>query len=67
MKKCMIEVIKTTFDAELAMDYGLTGPCPMHQVGQVFYAVSINERMSACGMMRRKEALRNGKETETAV
>lgn len=38
MKKCMIEVIKTTFDEELAMDYGLTGPCPMHYVGQVFYA-----------------------------
>lgn len=38
MKKCMIEVIKTTYDEDLGMDYGVPGPCPMHHVGQVFYA-----------------------------
>ena len=38
MKKCRIEVIKTTFDEELAGEYGVTGPCPAHRVGQVYYA-----------------------------
>ena len=35
MKKCKIEVIKTTFDEELAKEYGVTCACPAHQVGQV--------------------------------
>jgi uncharacterized repeat protein (TIGR04076 family) len=38
VKKCMIEVIKTTYDEDLGMDYVVPGPCPMHHVGQVFYA-----------------------------
>lgn len=40
MKKCRITVLKTTFDKELAEEYGAEGlsACPMHTVGQVFYA-----------------------------
>jgi uncharacterized repeat protein (TIGR04076 family) len=38
MKKCKIEVIKTTFDEELAKEYGVTCACPAHKVGDVFYA-----------------------------
>lgn len=39
MNKCKIEVIKTTFDEELAKDYGCKdlGRCPLHNVGDVFY------------------------------
>lgn len=39
MKKCKIEVLKTTFDEELAAEYGVDGlgPCVMHTVGDVFY------------------------------
>ena len=39
MKKCKIEVIKKTFNEELAKEYGCPGigPCPFHQVGQVYY------------------------------
>ncbi len=39
MKKCRIEVLKTTFHDDLAREYGCPGlgPCPMHRVGQVFY------------------------------
>ena len=40
MKKVKITVLKTTFDAELAAEYGIEGlaPCPTHKPGQVFYA-----------------------------
>lgn len=40
MKSCKITVLKTTFDKELAEEYGAKnlGPCPMMEAGQVFYA-----------------------------
>lgn len=40
MKKCKITVLKTTFDAELAKEYGVEnlGPCPMMKAGQCFHA-----------------------------
>lgn len=40
MKRCKITVLKTTFDAELAAEYGIKGltACPMLKAGQVFYA-----------------------------
>lgn len=40
MKRCKITVLKTTLDKELAAEYGPEGlsTCPMHKVGQVFYA-----------------------------
>lgn len=40
MKKVKITVLKTTFDEELAKEYGIEGlkACPMLKVGQVFYA-----------------------------
>ncbi len=40
MKKVKITVLKTTFDKELAEEYGAEnlGICPMHKIGQVFYA-----------------------------
>lgn len=39
MKKCKIIVLKTTFDKELADQYGCKGlgKCPFHEPGQVFY------------------------------
>ena len=39
MNKCKIEVLKTTFDEELAKEYGCKGlgKCPMHKVGEIFY------------------------------
>ncbi len=39
MKKCKIEVIKTTFHQDLADKYGCEGigKCPMHKVGEVFF------------------------------
>ncbi|WP_295479335.1 TIGR04076 family protein [uncultured Sutterella sp.] len=40
MKKVRITVLKTTFDAELAREYGAPGlgPCPMMREGDVFLA-----------------------------
>lgn len=40
MKKVKITVLKTTFDRELADEYGAPGlgPCPMLLEGQTFYA-----------------------------
>lgn len=40
MNKCRITVLKTTFDQELAAEYGVEGlgPCPMLKEGQIFYA-----------------------------
>ena len=40
MKKCKITVLKTTFDQELADEYGARNlaACPMMREGQVFYA-----------------------------
>ena len=40
MNKCKITVLKTTFDEELAKEYGVEGlsACPMHTVGQTFFA-----------------------------
>ena len=39
MKKCKNTILKTTFDQELAAQYGAEGlgPCPMMKEGQVFY------------------------------
>ena len=39
MKKCKIEILKTTFHEDLAKEYGCKniGKCPMHKVGDVFY------------------------------
>lgn len=39
MKKCKIEVLKTTFHEDLAKEYGCKdlGKCPMHKVGDIFY------------------------------
>ena len=39
MKKVKSTVLKTTLEEDLAKEYGVEGlgPCPMHQVGQVFY------------------------------
>lgn len=40
MKKVKITVLKTTFDKDLALEYGSEGlgPCPMLKAGQIFYA-----------------------------
>ena len=40
MKKVKITVLKTTFDKDLAAEYGAEGltACPMMREGQVFYA-----------------------------
>lgn len=40
MKNVKITILKTTFDSELAEEYGIEGltACPMHEVGQIFYA-----------------------------
>ena len=40
MKKVKITVLKTTFDKELAEEYGAVGltACPMMRAGQIFYA-----------------------------
>ena len=40
MNTCRITVLKTTFDRELAEEYGVEGlrACPMHTAGQVFHA-----------------------------
>lgn len=40
MKNVKITVLKTTFDRELADEYGVEGlpTCPIHKVGEVFYA-----------------------------
>lgn len=40
MRKVKITVLKTTFDKELAAEYGAQGltACPILRVGQVFYA-----------------------------
>lgn len=40
MKKVRITILKTTFDNELAKEYGVKGltKCPMMKEGQVFYA-----------------------------
>ena len=40
MKKVKITVLKTTFDEDLAREYGVPGlgPCPMLTAGQGFYA-----------------------------
>lgn len=40
MNKVKITVLKTTFDKELAEQYGAEGlsTCPFHKAGQVFYA-----------------------------
>lgn len=39
MKKCRIEVIRKTFQEDLAKEYGFDGigKCPRHKVGEVFY------------------------------
>ena len=40
MRKVKITVLKKHLDKELAQEYGIEGlkSCPMHKVGQVFYA-----------------------------
>lgn len=39
MRKCKIEVLKTTLHKDLADEYGCEGigECPMHKVGDVFF------------------------------
>ena len=39
MKKCRIEVLKTTFHEDLAKEYGCKNlsKCPMHKEGDVFF------------------------------
>lgn len=41
MKKVKITVLKTMFNEDLALEYGVDGltVCPMLKEGQVFYAV----------------------------
>lgn len=40
MNRVKITVLKTTFQPDLAKEYGIEGlsTCPFHKVGQVFYA-----------------------------
>lgn len=40
MKRCRITILKKTLDTDLAREYGAEGltACPMHAVGEVFYA-----------------------------
>lgn len=40
MNRVKITVLKTTFQTDLAEEYGIEGlsTCPFHKVGQVFYA-----------------------------
>ena len=40
MKKCKITVLKTTFDEQLAREYGAKSisACSMHEVGQTYFA-----------------------------
>lgn len=39
MKKCKIEVLKTTFHKDLADEFGCKSirKCPMHKVGDIFF------------------------------
>ena len=39
MKKVKITVLKTTFQDDLAREYGVDGlgPCPMHRAGDVYF------------------------------
>ena len=62
MKKVKITVLKTTFDKELAAEYGAPGlgPCPMMLEGQSFYAdyakpaglISTSSRSHTAGRIR---------------
>ena len=40
MKKVRITILKTTFDEELAKEFGMIGlgPCPLMKAGEVYYA-----------------------------
>lgn len=40
MKKCKLTVLKTTFQEDLAKEYGIPhlGKCPLMEEGEVFYA-----------------------------
>ena len=40
MDKCKLTILKTTFNEDLAREYGAPGlgPCPMMKEGQVFFA-----------------------------
>ena len=40
MKKVRITILKTTFDSELAKEFGMIGlgPCPLMKAGEVYYA-----------------------------
>lgn len=42
MKKCKIEVIKTTWDEELTKEFGVTCKCPVHKVGDAFMLIFQN-------------------------
>jgi len=39
MKKIKIEVIKVGFDKDLALEFGVKVPCPIHKVGEVFISI----------------------------
>ena len=43
VKKSKIEVIKATFDEELAKEYGVTCVCPAREVGNVFALCHIDD------------------------
>lgn len=44
MRKCKIEVLKTTLHKDLADEYGCEGigECPMHKVGDVFWEIMLS-------------------------
>lgn len=50
MKKCRIEVLKTTIHEDLAREYGCKdiGECPMHKVGQIFYGDYVMKHGKQC-------------------
>ena len=55
MHKVRITILKTTFDSELAREYGAAGlgPCPMMKSGQVFLQTVRNRTVSVMKLGRR--------------
>lgn len=55
MHKVRITILKTTFDSELAREYGAAGlgPCPMMKRGQVFMQTMRNRTVSVMKLGRR--------------
>ena len=48
MNKVKIEVIKTHFDEDLAREYGVKSPCPMHQVGDSYISLGFDKPQGFC-------------------